>query len=228
MVQENGQQVTIGFIQQRKKMTESLIYREVEQGSDAWLEIRRGKVTASRVADVMAKTKTGVSASRANYLIELALQRVTGVIEPSYKNDAMQWGTDNEQTARTAFEVAHNVFVDQVAFVDHPTIKNFGCSPDGVIGDSLLELKCPYQSAVHWSYFKDGCPSKYYTQIQAQMSCTGAKSGWFVSFDPRMPTRSQLYIEEVLREEEFIKKLEDEVKQFLNEVEIESQLMKGE
>jgi predicted phage-related endonuclease len=140
----------------------------------------------------------------------------------------MQWGTDNEQTARTAFEVAHNVFVDQVAFVDHPTIKDFGCSPDGVIGNSLLELKCPYQSAVHWSYFKDGCPSKYYTQIQAQMSCTGAKSVWFVSFDPRMPTRSQLYIEEVMREEEFIKKLEDEVKQFLNEVEIESQLMKGE
>ena len=209
-------------------MTESLIYREVEQGSESWLELRKGKVTASRVADVMAKTKTGVSASRANYMIELALQRVTGVIEPSYKNDAMQWGTDNEQTARTAFEVAHNVFVDQVAFVDHSTIKNFGCSPDGVIGDSLLELKCPYQSAVHWSYFKDGCPSKYYTQIQAQMSCTGSKSVWFVSFDPRMPTRSQLYIEEVLREEEFIKKLEDEVKQFLNEVEIESQLMKGE
>jgi len=209
-------------------MTESLIYREVEQGSDSWLEIRRGKVTASRVADVLAKTKTGVSASRANYLIELALQRVTGVIEPSFMNDAMQWGKDNEQTARTAFEVAHNVFVDQVAFVDHPTIKDFGCSPDGVIGDSLLELKCPYQSAVHWSYFKDGCPSKYYTQIQAQMSCTGAKSVWFVSYDGRMPPRSQLYIEEVLRDADFIEKLESEVKQFLNEVEVESNLMRGE
>jgi putative phage-type endonuclease len=209
-------------------MTESMIYREIEQGSDSWLQLRLGKCTASRVADVLAKTKTGVSASRGNYLIELALQRVTGVIEPSYTNDAMQHGKDNEQTARTAFEVAHNVFVDQVAFVDHPTIKDFGCSPDGVIGDSLLELKCPYQSAVHWSYFKDGCPSKYYTQIQAQMSCTGAKSVWFVSFDPRMPARSQLYIEEVLREEEFIKKLEDEVKQFLNEVEVESNLMRGE
>ena len=208
-----------------EKMTE---YKEIEQGTDAWLQIRKGKVTASRVADVMAKTKTGVSASRGNYLIELALQRVTGVIEASYTNDAMQWGKDNEQTARTAFEVAHNVFVDQVAFVDHPTIKDFGCSPDGIIGDSLLELKCPYQSAVHWSYFKDGCPSKYYTQIQAQMSCTGAKSVWFVSFDPRMPTRSQLYIEEVLRDEDFIKKLEDEVKQFLNEVEVESNLMRGE
>ena len=209
-------------------MTESLIYREVEQGTDAWLRIRLGKCTASRVADVMAKTKTGVSASRGNYLIELALQRVTGVIEPSYTNDAMAYGTANEQTARTVFEVAHNVFVDQVAFVDHPTIPNFGCSPDGIVGDSLLEIKCPYQSAIHWSYFKDGCPSKYYTQIQAQMSCTGAKSVWFVSYDGRMPPRSQLYIEEVMREEEFIKKLEDEVKQFLNEVEIESQLMKGE
>jgi putative phage-type endonuclease len=203
-------------------------YKEVEQGTDAWLQIRKGKVTASRVADVMAKTKTGVSASRGNYLIELALQRVTGVIEASYTNDAMQWGKDNEQTARTAFEVAHNVFVDQVAFVDHPTIKDFGCSPDGIIGDSLLELKCPYQSAVHWSYFKDGCPSKYYTQIQAQMSCTGAKSVWFVSFDPRMPARSQLYIEEVMRDADFIEKLESEVKQFLNEVEVEASLMKGE
>jgi putative phage-type endonuclease len=209
-------------------MTESMIYREIEQGSDSWLELRKGKVTASRVADVLAKTKTGVSASRGNYLIQLALERVTGVIEPSYTNDAMAYGTANEQTARTAFEVAHNVFVDQVAFVDHPTIKNFGCSPDGIVGDSLLEIKCPYQSAIHWSYFKDGCPSKYYTQIQAQMSCTGAKSVWFVSYDGRMPPRSQLYIEEVMREEEFIKKLEDEVKQFLNEVEIESQLMKGE
>jgi len=205
-----------------------MIYKEIEQGTDAWLQIRKGKVTASRVADVMAKTKTGVSASRGNYLIELALQRVTGIIEASYTNDAMQWGKDNEQTARTAFEVAHNVFVDQVAFVDHPTIKDFGCSPDGVIGDSLLELKCPYQSAVHWSYFKDGCPSKYYTQIQAQMSCTGAKSVWFVSFDPRMPARSQLYIEEVMRDADFIEKLESEVKQFLNEVEVEANLMKGE
>jgi putative phage-type endonuclease len=213
------------YITEEIKMTE---YKEIEQGTDAWLQIRKGKVTASRVADVMAKTKTGVSASRGNYLIELALQRVTGVIEASYTNDAMQWGKENEQTARTAFEVAHNVFVDQVAFVDHPTIKEFGCSPDGIIGDSLLELKCPFQSAVHWSYFKDGCPSKYYTQIQAQMSCTGAKSVWFVSFDPRMPPRSQLYIEEVMRDADFIEKLESEVKQFLNEVEVEASLMKGE
>jgi len=203
-------------------------FQDIKQNTDAWLELRKGKVTASRVADVLAKTKTGVSASRGNYLIELALQRVTGVIEPSFMNDAMQHGKDNEQTARTAFEVAHNVFVDQVAFVDHPTIKDFGCSPDGIVGDSLLEIKCPYQSAIHWSYFKDGCTSKYFTQIQAQMSCTGAKSVWFVSYDGRMPPRSQLYIEEVLREEEFIKKLEDEVKQFLNEVEVESNLMRGE
>ena len=204
------------------------MYENIIQGSEEWLRLRLGKVTASRVADVLAKTKTGVSASRGNYLIELALQRVTGVIEPSFTNDAMQHGKDNEQTARTAFEVAHNVCVDQIAFVDHPTIKNFGCSPDGIVGDSLLEIKCPYQSAIHWSYFKDGCPSKYYTQIQAQMSCTGAKSVWFVSFDPRMPPRSQLYIEEVLREEEFIKKMEEEVLKFLNKVEVESQLMKGE
>jgi len=65
----------------------------IEQGTDAWHQLRLGKVTASRVADIMAKTKTGVSASRGNYLIELALQRVTGTIEPMYTNEAMAWGT---------------------------------------------------------------------------------------------------------------------------------------
>jgi len=63
----------------------------IEQGTEAWHQLRLGKVTASRVADIMAKTKTGVSASRGNYLIELALQRVTGTIEPMYTNEAMQW-----------------------------------------------------------------------------------------------------------------------------------------
>jgi putative phage-type endonuclease len=198
------------------------------QGSDEWKLAKLGFVSASNIADVMAIGRSGEAIGRKKYKTRLVAERLTMQPLESFTNDAMQWGKDNEQTSRTAFEVAHNVFVDQVAFVDHPTIKDFGCSPDGIIGDSLLELKCPYQSAVHWSYFKDGCPSKYYTQIQAQMSCTGAKSVWFVSFDPRMPARSQLYIEEVMREKEFIKKMEEEVLKFLNEVEVEMQLMKGE
>jgi len=201
----------------------------IEQGSDAWHELRRGKVTASRVADILAKTKTGPSASRQNYLIELALQQVTKTIEESYTNAAMEWGVQNEGLARCAYEVKTGNFVDQVAFIDHPTIAGFGCSPDGIVGDSgLIEIKCP-NSATHWSYIKSNePPNKYFIQMQAQMAVTGAKWCDFVSFDPRMPERSQLLVVNVPRDAEFILYMEAEIKQFLNEVETEVKLMENQ
>ena len=200
----------------------------IEQGSEQWHQLRAGKVTASRVADILAQTRTGPSASRQNYLIELALQRSTGTIEPSYTNAAMEWGTQTEPQARVAYEVETGNFVDQVAFIDHPTIANFGCSPDGLIGDDgLIEIKCP-NSATHWEYFKaKKPPQKYVTQIQTQLCVTGRKWCDFVSFDPRMPSRSQLLIVRVDRDEAFIAEIEEKVKQFLSEVEVEVNLMKG-
>ena len=197
----------------------------IQQGTEEWHQLRLGKVTASRVADILSKTKTGPSASRGNYLIELALQRVTKTIEESYNSPAMEWGTQNEPQARVAYEVSTGNFVDQIAFVDHPTIKNFGCSPDGVVGEGLIEIKCP-NSATHWSYIKaNEPPQKYIIQMQSQMSVTGAKWCDFVSFDPRMPERSQLLIVRINRDEELIAEIEKEVKQFLSEVEVEVDLM---
>ena len=203
-------------------------YNGIEQGSKDWFKARLGKVTASGVADVLAKTKSGVSASRGNYLIKLAIQRTTGAIEEGFTNDAMQWGKDNEAQARVAYEVCSSNFVDQVAFVDHPTIKWFGASPDGLIdNDGLVEIKCP-NSSTHWEYFKyNRPPQKYVIQMQAQMACTGRAWCDFVSFDPRMPERSRLLIVRVSRDNEFIANMENEVQQFLNEVEIEVNLMKG-
>ena len=188
--------------------------------------MRLGKVTASRVADLLAKTKTGPSASRGNYLIELALQRVTKTIEESYTNAAMEWGTQTEPQARVAYEVKTGNFVDQVAFIDHPTIAGFGCSPDGIVGsDGLIEIKCP-NSATHWSYIKaNEPPNKYFIQMQAQMAVTGAKWCDFVSFDPRMPERSQLLVVRVMRDPEYILYMEAEISSFLKEVEKEVQLM---
>ena len=200
----------------------------VQQGTPEWHQLRLGKVTASRVADILAKTKTGPSASRNNYLIELALQRVTKTIEESYTNSAMEWGTQTEPQARVAYEVKTNNFVDQVAFIDHPSITGFGCSPDGLVGtDGLIEIKCP-NSATHWSYIKaNEPPTKYFIQMQAQMSVTGAKWCDFVSFDPRMPERSQLLIVNVPRDDEFIGNMEAEIKQFLDEVQTEVTLMEN-
>jgi len=198
----------------------------IQQGTPEWHQLRLGKVTASRVADILAKTKSGASASRGNYLIELALQRVTKTIEESYSNSYMEWGTATEPQARVAYEVKTGNFVDQVPFVDHPTIAGFGCSPDGLVGtDALIEIKCP-SSATHWSYIKaNEPPQKYFIQMQAQMAVTGAKWCDFVSFDPRMPERSQLLIVNVPRDPEFILYMEAEIKQFLSEVDKEVQLM---
>jgi len=200
----------------------------VEQGTPEWHQLRSGKVTASRVADILAKTKTGPSASRQNYLIELAIQRTTGIIELSYTNSAMEWGTQTEPQARVAYEVKSGNFVDQIAFVDHPTIDGFGCSPDGLVGDKgLIEIKCR-NSANHWETIKlDEVPKKYWIQMQAQLSCTGKEWNDYVSFDPRMPERSQLYIKRVFRDEEFISEMESEIKNFLLEVETEVNLMRN-
>ena len=200
----------------------------VQQGTPEWFQMRLGKVTASRVADILAKTKTGPSASRQNYLIELALQRTTGIIQESYSNAAMEWGTQTEPQARVAYEVRTNNFVDQLAFVDHPSIAWFGCSPDGLVSDrGLVEIKCP-NSPTHWEYFKaKKAPNKYVIQMQAQMAVTGRDWCDFVSFDPRMPDRSQLLIAQVPKDPEFILFMETEIKQFLSEVEVEVNLMKG-
>jgi len=201
---------------------------QIAQGTKEWHQLRLGKVTASRVADILAKTKTGPSASRQNYLIELALQRTTGIIQESYSNSAMEWGTQTEPQARVAYEVRTNNFVDQVAFIEHPSIDWFGCSPDGLVSDrGLVEIKCRH-SASHWETIKlDEIPKKYWIQMQAQLACTGREWNDYVSFDPRMPERSQLYIKRVFRDEEFISEMESEIKNFLLEVETEVNLMRN-
>lgn len=200
----------------------------IEQGTPEWLQLRLGKVTASRVADVLAKTKTGVSASRGNYLIELAIQRVTGVVEESFKNDAMAWGTEQEPFARMKYELLKDTFVDEVPFIDHPTIKWFGCSPDGLVGDDgLVEIKAP-NSRTHWEYFKAGeAPTKYIIQMQSQMACTGRQWCDFISYDPRMPEASQMLVKRYPRDNKMIADIEKAVKQFLDEVEKEVELMRN-
>ena len=205
---------------------------DIIQGTPEWLQLRLGHVTASRVADIMAKTKTGPSASRQNYLIELAIQRVTGVVEESYKNEAMIRGTEEEPKARQAYELLTETFVEELPFVKHKTIEWFGCSPDGIIKNNdgtynLLEIKNP-NSATHWSYIKEGePPTKYKIQMMAQMACTGAQWCDFFSYDSRMPEGSRHFLKRMMRDNKFIEEMEKEVKTFLDEVADEVRLMEA-
>jgi len=188
----------------------------IEQGSPEWLALRAGKVTASRVADVMAKTTT---AAYQNYMADLIAERLTGQKTESFTNAAMQWGVDHEAQARAEYEVKTGVLVEQVAFVDHPTIPMFGCSPDGLVGDDgLIECKCP-NTSTHIEYIRqDKAPIKYVNQMQCQMAVTGRKWCDFVSFDPRLPDGLQLFIVRLERDDEYISKMESVVQEFLNEV----------
>ena len=190
----------------------------MEQRTEEWFSARLGKVTASRVADVLAKIKSGESASRKNYKMELVVQRLTGKPQESFTNAAMEWGTEQEPFARMAYEAHTGTFVKEEGFVDHPTIEGFGCSPDGIVGEGLIEIKAPNTANHIETVLENKAPSKYIPQMQCQMACTGAKWCDFVSFDPRVPEDLQLFVVRVERDQEYIDAMEVEVKQFLSEV----------
>jgi putative phage-type endonuclease len=192
---------------------------EIIQGTEEWFAIRCGKVTASRVADVIAKTKTGWGASRKNYAAQLLVERMTNTVQKGYVNAAMQWGTETEPEARAAYQFENNVRVGLVGFVDHPTIKMAGASPDGLVReDGLLEIKCP-ETATHIEILRgQSIPGNYITQMQWQMACTGRQWCDFVSFDPRMREEMRLFIKRVARDASLIKELEMEVAVFLHEL----------
>lgn len=189
------------------------------QGTDEWRADKIGKVGASRVADIIARTKTGYSASRANYMAELIAERLTGVPAERYTNKAMEWGVETEAEARIAYEFMAGLPVEQVGFIPHPRIANAGASPDGLVGqDGLVEIKCP-NTATHLDALLGGSVAeKYVTQMQWQMACTGRAWCDFVSFDPRLPERLRTKIKRVQRDAATIRELEKAVAEFLEEL----------
>jgi putative phage-type endonuclease len=189
------------------------------QGSPEWYAARLGKVTASRIADLMARTKTGWGASRANYMAEMLVERLTGQPADGYESPAMRWGTEQEPFARAAYEFRTDTDVALVGFVAHPTIAAAGASPDGLVGDAgQVEIKCP-NTATHIDTLLAGSiPQKYVDQMQWQMACTGRAWCDFVSFDPRMPESMRLWVQRVPRDYARIAALEAAVCDFLAEL----------
>jgi putative phage-type endonuclease len=190
-----------------------------EQGTSEWLQERCGKVTASRIADLMARTKTGWGASRANYAAQLIAERLTGCVAPSFTNAAMIHGTETEPEARRAYEFFVDCDVQQVGFVPHPAIEMAGASPDGLVGtDGLVELKCP-NTATHIETLLTGCiPDKYIKQMQFQMACTDRKWCDFASFDNRLPERMRLFVKRVEFDPAAVAEIEACVVEFIDEI----------
>lgn len=196
---------------------------EIVQGSPEWFATRCGKVTASRIADVLAKGRGGEeSASRRNYKAELVCERLTGKKTEGFTTKAMADGVDREPLARALYEAKYAVFVDEIAFVPHPTIPMSGASPDGLVSEEgAIEIKSP-QMATHIDYFKAGIPvAKYIPQMAWQLACTGRKWVDFISFNPDFPDYLQLFVVRYHRNEDYIREIESEVMKFLKEVDEE-------
>jgi putative phage-type endonuclease len=190
------------------------------QRTAEWFKARAGKVTASRVSDVIAKTKAGYSEKRAAYMMELIAERLTGDTGDHFPSSAMQWGIDHEALARSAYEAARGVMVEEVGFIQHPTIPMSGASPDGFVGvDGIIEIKCPTTRTHLGTVMAVGVPDGYLAQIGWQLECTGRAWCDFVSFDPRLPEAYQLIIRRVTQYSisSFIDDCRAEVVKFLDE-----------
>jgi putative phage-type endonuclease len=199
----------------------------IEQGTEAWFQMRLGKITASRITDVIAQVKSGEAAGRENYRIELVCERLTGKPTEGFTNAHMERGTELEPFARAWYEVETGEFVKQVPFVDHPTIKNAGASPDGIIGEGLIEIKCP-MAKTHIKYLlEDRVPAKYMPQMAWQMACTHSKWVDFVSYCPELPADMQMFIKRYERDDAYIAELEAKVIEFDTEVEQVIARLKG-
>lgn len=190
----------------------------MKQGSVEWQEARCGCATASRFSDVLAKIKSGESASRRNYRAEIVVERLTKIPTEHFTTAEMRRGTEQEPYARMAYEALTGAFVEEVGFVRHPTIACAGASPDGLIGtEGGLEIKCP-NTAQHINALLNGMDPDHVAQVQGNMWVSGRKWWDFVSFDNRMPAHLQLYVVRVNRDDAYIAKLEAEVKTFLASV----------
>jgi putative phage-type endonuclease len=191
----------------------------MEQGASSWRLARLGKATSSRIADIIARTKSGYSTSRANYAAQLACERLTGIPAESFVNAAMVWGIEKEPEARRLYEFEQDLAVRRAGFLDHATIAMCGASPDGFVGDDgLVELKCPLTATHIGTLLGQTIPSKYAAQMQWQMAVTGRAWCDFVSYDPRLPAKMRLFVQRVPRDPILIGALEREVSRFLAEV----------
>ena len=204
---------------------EERIIRDVIQGSEKWQALRIGKIGGSRIADLLTEGRSGgESLTRRKYKNELIRERLTLKKLDTWKSPAMQRGIDLEPLARSWYEVKHNVFVDQVAIVKHPTIQDAQCSPDGIIfADKpyLIEIKVPSPEN-HLDNILTGGKQleQYIDQAMWQLACMPEMEFCdIVSFDPEMPDHLKGFVKRIYRDDEYIKTMEDKVILFLQEIE---------
>ena len=203
----------------------------MEQRTDEWFKARLGKVTASKIHDIMIKTKAGESTYKTKYRLQLVTERLTGKVVPVFMNNAMAHGVEYEDEAKLEYANRNKLLVGtdltDVGMIDHPSIDWSGASPDGMVGnEGLIEIKCP-QPITHTTTIETGEINKRYIhQMQWQMSCTGRQWCDFVSYHPDFPDDLKLFVKRVPRDNELIARLEEAVSTFVQEVDFKIKTIK--
>lgn len=196
-----------------------------EQGTDAWRIARLGVLTGSRCAPVLVDEEKKKSVGRANLLIELAIERVTGKpAKPDFATPSMEQGLEREPDGRRRFEAETMNVVKEVGFV-YWVGKYAGCSVDGYLGDfdELVSIKCREQRA-HYDAVRHGkIDSAARRQMMHELWITGAVRHHYVSYNPTFPekwqyrcitlTRAELQVDTVYAPaaDAFLRELEAEV-----------------
>ncbi len=200
---------------------------QMRQGSEEWFAVRCGKVTASRVVDILKGAKGAYLAARKNYMAELLIERLTGEPTETFISAPMRWGTETEPLARGAFEALEGLEVKEVGFVDHPTIKNFGASPDSLTEDGGLEIKCP-NTSTHLELIDGGKIKRdYMIQMHVNMMCCEMGRWHYVDYDPRLPAPLDYYHKVIERDTALVAEIESEVRLFLAELDAKEKKYRG-
>lgn len=197
-----------------------MIYKDIIQGSEEWFDIKRGKLTATHINDILP-SKRGYKEARNKLMLILAREITTGITIHKRTSKSMDDGLLKEPEARAAYEAWSGYIVEEVGFIDHPTIENFGCSPDGLIDAGLgMEIKCPEPEA-HFDIVVNGIKAikkEYIIQMNVNMMCYECDRWHYVDYDPRLPDDLALVIIAVDRDKTLCTEIEKEVKKFQAEL----------
>lgn len=185
-----------------------------------FLNARCGKLTASRMKDAIAVLKDGRPAkARTDLIRDILAERLTGSSVRHYVTEAMQWGIEQEDAAKAAYEAHAGEFILPCGVYDHPRIDMFAATPDGLIAhDGLIEIKAPTSPTfVEW-IMAGVVPEEHKPQMLAQLACTGRHWVEFVAYDPRVQRRSPLFIRRYEPQPADIVEIEERAEAFLAEV----------
>ena len=194
------------------------IITDIQQGSKEWLDCRLGRITASRMSDVLSNGRGGNPSKLAeSYMFELIAERLTGESKPFFENEAMRWGTETEPQARAMYELMEDVNVTEVAFIEHSEF--IGVSPDGLIGgNGLIEIKAPNTTTQLKRALTESYSSDYKAQIQMQLWVSGREWLDFLSFDPRLDCDASYLLERVYRDEKYISEMKTKTNEFIDKM----------